>query len=245
MNYTCLLVDDENLALRLLEDYANKIPQLTVIGKCRNALSALQILQTQSVDILFLDIQMPDLTGIELIKILKNKPEIILTTAYADYALEGYQLNVTDYLLKPIAFERFVQAVNKAMEYRNLRNSLQTTSPQATTNITQQAQSMAPEYFFVKSDYKQIKIVFDDIIYIEGLREYVSIYTKDKRIITLETLKNLEATLPLDKFLRVHKSYIVNTNKISALNGNMVELDKTKVPIGKSYRDEVLTKLKG
>jgi DNA-binding LytR/AlgR family response regulator len=123
LKYTCLLVDDENLALRLLEYYVNKIPQLTIIGKCQNALSALQILQTQQIDILFLDIQMPDLTGIELIKILKNKLEIILTTAYAEHALEGYQLDVTDYLLKPIPFERFVQAVNKAMEYRNLRNA--------------------------------------------------------------------------------------------------------------------------
>ena len=242
MKYTCLLVDDENLALRLLEDYINKIPQLTIVGKCQNALSALQILQTQQIDILFLDIQIPDLTGIELIKILKNKPEIILTTAYAEHALEGYQLDVTDYLLKPIPFERFVQAVNKAMEYRNLRNA--GVSNMQVTSTPVSAAAPALDYMFVKSDYKQIKVPYADILYIEGLREYVSIYTKEKRIVTLETLKNLELTLPAQQFLRIHKSYIINTTKVEALNGNMVEMGKIKVPIGKNYREATLSVLK-
>ena len=242
MKYTCLLVDDENLALRLLEDYVNKIPQLTIVGKCQNALSALQILQTQQIDILFLDIQMPDLTGIELIKILKNKPEIILTTAYAEHALEGYQLDVTDYLLKPIPFERFVQAGNKAMEYRNLRNA--GVSNMQVTSTPVSAAAPALDYMFVKSDYKQIKVPYADILYIEGLREYVSIYTKEKRIVTLETLKNLELTLPAQQFLRIHKSYIINTTKVEALNGNMVEMGKIKVPIGKNYREATLSVLK-
>ena len=240
MKYTCLLVDDENLALRLLEDYVNKIPQLTIVGKCQNALSALQILQTQQIDILFLDIQMPDLTGIELIKILKNKPEIILTTAYAEHALEGYQLDVTDYLLKPIPFERFVQAVNKAMEYRNLRNAGVSNIQIKSAPVS--AAAPASDYMFVKSDYKQVP--YADILYIEGLREYVSIYTKEKRIVTLETLKNLELTLPAQQFLRIHKSYIINTTKVEALNGNMVEMGKIKVPIGKNYREATLSVLK-
>ena len=242
MKYTCLLVDDENLALRLLEDYVNKIPQLTIVGKCQNALSALQILQTQQIDILFLDIQMPDLTGIELIKILKNKPEIILTTAYAEHALEGYQLDVTDYLLKPISFERFVQAVNKAMEYRNLRNAGVSNIQIKSAPVS--AAAPASDYMFVKSDYKQIKVPYADILYIEGLREYVSIYNKEKRIVTLETLKNLELTLPAQQFLRIHKSYIINTTKVEALNGNMVEMGKIKVPIGKNYREATLSVLK-
>ena len=242
MKYTCLLVDDENLALRLLEDYVNKIPQLTIVGKCQNALSALQILQTQQIDILFLDIQMPDLTGIELIKILKNKPEIILTTAYAEHALEGYQLDVTDYLLKPIPFERFVQAVNKAMEYRNLRNAGVSNIQIKSAPVS--AAAPASDYMFVKSDYKQIKVPYADILYIEGLREYVSIYTKEKRIVTLETLKNLELTLPAQQFLRIHKSYIINTTTVEALNGNMVEMGKIKVPIGKNYREATLSVLK-
>lgn len=242
MKYTCLLVDDENLALRLLEDYVNKIPQLTIVGKCQNALSALQILQTQQIDILFLDIQMPDLTGIELIKILKNKPEIILTTAYAEHALEGYQLDVTDYLLKPIPFERFVQAVNKAMEYRNLRNAGVSNLNVSSAPVSTAAPAL--DYMFVKSDYKQIKVPYADILYIEGLREYVSIYTKEKRIVTLETLKNLELTLPAQQFLRIHKSYIINTTKVEALNGNMVEMGKIKVPIGKNYREATLRLLK-
>lgn len=242
MKYSCLLVDDENLALRLLEDYVNKIPQLTIVGKCQNALSALQILQTQQIDILFLDIQMPDLTGIELIKILKNKPEIILTTAYAEHALEGYQLDVTDYLLKPIPFERFVQAVNKAMEYRNLRNAGVSNIHLTSASVSTAAPAL--DYMFVKSDYKQIKVPYADILYIEGLREYVSIYTKEKRIVTLETLKNLELILPAQQFLRIHKSYIINTSKVEALNGNMVEMGKIKVPIGKNYREATLSVLK-
>ncbi len=239
MKYSCLLVDDESLALRLLEDYVLKIPQLEIIGKCQNALSALQILQSKPVDILFLDIQMPDLTGIELLKIIKNKPAVILTTAYADYALEGYQLDVTDYLLKPIPFERFVQAANKAMEWCNFKNRTSLTQPPINNNAP-----VSNDYFFVKSDYKQIKIFYADILYIEGLREYVSIYTGDKRIITLETLKNMEVLLTDQNFLRVHKSYIINKSRVNALNGNMVELGKQKIPIGKSYKAEVLRNLK-
>lgn len=235
MKYSCLIVDDESLAIRLLEDYVQKIPQLEIIGKCQNALSALQILQTKQVDILFLDIQMPDLTGIELLNILKNKPAVILTTAYADYAIAGYQLDVTDYLLKPIPFERFVQAVNKATEWCNYKKAVNSTSI-PNTNSTPEL----PKYFFVKSDYKQIKIFYSDILYIEGLREYVSIYTHDKRIVTLETLKNMEIILSGQNFLRVHKSYIINTTKVDALNGNRVELNKQKIPIGKSYKAEVM-----
>lgn len=238
MKYSCLIVDDEALALRLMEDYVLKIPQLEIVGKCSNALSALQILNSRQIDILFLDIQMPDLTGIELIKIVKNKPAIILTTAYSEHALEGYRLDITDYLLKPIPFERFVQAANKAIEWCNFKNFNPALPTQ--NNTTQNL----PDHFFVKSDYKQVKIFFSDILYIEGLREYVSIFTSEKRIITLETLKNMELLLAEQNFIRIHKSYIINKSKVNAINGNMVELGKQKIPIGKSYKSEVLQLLK-
>jgi len=238
LKYSCLIVDDEALALRLMEDYVLKIPQLEIVGKCSNALSALQILNARQIDILFLDIQMPDLTGIELIKIVKNKPAIILTTAYSEHALEGYRLDITDYLLKPIPFERFVQAANKAIEWCNFKNF--NPALPAQNNTTQNL----PDHFFVKSDYKQVKIFFSDILYIEGLREYVSIFTSEKRIITLETLKNMELLLAEQNFIRIHKSYIINKGKVNAINGNMVELGKQKIPIGKSYKAEVLQLLK-
>ena len=224
MSYRCLIVDDESLALRLMEDHVSKVPGLEIVGKCRHALEALQVLQREEIDILFLDIQMPDLTGVELIKILKHKPAIILTTAYAEYALEGYQLEVVDYLLKPIALDRFLQAVRKAQEWVDLRKQAPSV-PQTTK----------PDHFFVKSDYKQVRINYADVTHVEGLREYVSIYAGGKRIVTLETMKNMEQLLPSDLFMRVHKSYIVNTSRIKSINGNQIELGEIRIPLGKVF----------
>ena len=232
MSYRCLIVDDESLALRLMEDHVSKVPGLEIVGKCRHALEALQVLQREEIDILFLDIQMPDLTGVELIKILKHKPAIILTTAYAEYALEGYQLEVVDYILKPIALDRFLQAVRKAQEWVDLRKQAPSV-PQTTK----------PDHFFVKSDYKQVRINYADVTYVEGLREYVSIYAGGKRIVTLETMKNMEQLLPSDLFMRVHKSYIVNTSRIKSINGNQIELGEIKIPLGKVFRTQVLGRL--
>lgn len=232
MSYRCLIVDDESLALRLMEDHVSKVPGLEIVGKCRHALEALQVLQREEIDILFLDIQMPDLTGVELIKILKHKPAIILTTAYAEYALEGYQLEVVDYLLKPIALDRFLQAVRKAQEWVDLRKQAPSV-PQTTK----------PDHFFVKSDYKQMRINYADVTHVEGLREYVSIYAGGKRIVTLETMKNMEQLLPSDLFMRVHKSYIVNTSRIKSINGNQIELGEIRIPLGKVFRTQVLGRL--
>ncbi|HNK98385.1 MAG TPA: LytTR family DNA-binding domain-containing protein [Chitinophagales bacterium] len=232
MSYRCLIVDDESLALRLMEDHVSKVPGLEIVGKCRHALEALQVLQREEIDILFLDIQMPDLTGVELIKILKHKPAIILTTAYAEYALEGYQLEVVDYLLKPIALDRFLQAVRKAQEWVDLRKQAPSV-PQTTKQ----------DHFFVKSDYKQVRINYADVTHVEGLREYVSIYAGGKRIVTLETMKNMEQLLPSDLFMRVHKSYIVNTSRIKSINGNQIELGEIKIPLGKVFRAQVLGRL--
>ncbi|MBX7049785.1 MAG: LytTR family DNA-binding domain-containing protein [Chitinophagales bacterium] len=232
MSYRCLIVDDESLALRLMEDHVSKVPGLEIVGKCRHALEALQVLQREEIDILFLDIQMPDLTGVELIKILKHKPAIILTTAYAEYALEGYQLEVVDYLLKPIALDRFLQAVRKAQEWVDLRKQAPSV-PQTTKQ----------DHFFVKSDYKQVRINYADVTHVEGLREYVSIYAGGKRIVTLETMKNMEQLLPSDLFMRVHKSYIVNTSRIKSINGNQIELGEIRIPLGKVFRTQVLGRL--
>ncbi|HMU69428.1 MAG TPA: LytTR family DNA-binding domain-containing protein [Chitinophagales bacterium] len=232
MSYRCLIVDDESLALRLMEDHVSKVPGLEIVGKCRHALEALQVLQREEIDILFLDIQMPDLTGVELIKILKHKPAIILTTAYAEYALEGYQLEVVDYLLKPIALDRFLQAVRKAQEWVDLRKQAPSV-PQTTKQ----------DHFFVKSDYKQVRINYADVTHVEGLREYVSIYAGGKRIVTLETMKNMEQLLPSDLFMRVHKSYIVNTSRIKSINGNQIELGEIRIPLGKVFRAQVLGRL--
>jgi len=206
-----------------------------MLAKCNNAMQAIEALQKHAVDILFLDIQMPDLTGLELLKTMNKKPAVILTTAYSEYALESYEFNVVDYLLKPIPFERFVQAVNKATELIQLKRK-------PTQVISSATPALAPtkDHFFVKSNHKSVKIRFDDIYYIQGLREYVSIFTKEKRYVTLEAMKNLEDILPKNKFTRTHKSFIVSIEKVDAVVGNMLEMNKKQIPIGKTYRKEVM-----
>ncbi len=230
MTINCIIVDDEQLARKLLQEYIDKIPQLTLVTQCKNPIEAMDALHRDSVDLLFLDIQMPELTGIEFLKTLQKKPAVIFTTAYSEYALQGYELDVIDYLVKPFSFERFVKAVNKAMEYLQLKaQNPQTTTPEATKN-----------YINVHADHKIYKLRLDDIEYIEGLKEYVSYYTREKRIIALESLKYLEESLPKDQFIRVHKSYIVPINKIKSLDGNQVDLGHKKIPIGRSYKEVVM-----
>jgi len=226
-----LIVDDEPLAQEILESYIESLPNLELIAKCSNAIEANEVLKDVDVDIIFLDIQMPQITGIEFVKSLKNPPLIVFTTAYADYAVEGFELSATDYLLKPISMDRFMQAVNKVEQELNNRG--------ANTGPTK-----AEDFFFVKADKKLVKVNHSDIIYIEGLKDYVIIRLKEGRVITLQTMKSLEAKLPSNKFRRIHRSYIVATNEIKALMGNMVEITehaKTKLlPIGKNYKEELL-----
>jgi len=231
-----IIVDDEPLAQDVLETYIQKIPELKLVEKCSNALQANEALQKHRVDLMFLDIQMPQLTGIDFLKTLANPPMVIFTTAYSDFAVEGFELNALDYLLKPISLERFVKAVNKAMDQLQLQRDAADTQSPATSEEER-------EFFFVKADKKLVKVRFDDIIYIEGLKDYVIIRMADSRVITLQTMKSLEEKLPDDIFQRIHRSYIVNVQKIEALMGNMVEvMEKGKVkhlPIGKNYRDEL------
>jgi DNA-binding LytR/AlgR family response regulator len=225
-----LLVDDEFLALNLLEEFVKKIPELEIVDKVKSPVKALDILNREPVDLLFLDIQMPTLSGTDMLKTLQNPPITIFTTAYADYAVEAFGLNAIDYLLKPFSFERFLQAVNKAKE-RLLFN-------RSATGIFLPAQSK--DFFTAKVDGKLVKIRFNEILFIEGLKEYVRIVCKDARHVTLESLKNLEQLLPEDNFIRVHKSFIIAKDKVQQLNGHMLEIGKHKIPISRSKREQVV-----
>ena len=229
-----LIVDDEPLALDVLETYIEQMPDLNLVRRCTNALEANEALKNEQIDLIFLDIQMPQLTGIDFVKTLTNPPMIIFTTAYPNYAIQGFDLNALDYLLKPISLERFMKAVNKAIEQAEL--------------LKRENQSgvggEGMEFFFVKADKKLVKVNFDDILYIEGLKDYVIIRLHHGRVITLQTMKSLEEKLPYGRFKRIHRSYIVAMDKITAIEGNMVEvIEKEKpklLPIGKNYRDELL-----
>ncbi|MEQ9305170.1 MAG: LytTR family DNA-binding domain-containing protein [Marinoscillum sp.] len=224
----CAIIDDEQPARKLIAEYIKKVPSLSLVGEYKNPIEAMTNVAPDHVDILFLDIQMPGLTGLEFIKTLNKKPNIIFTTAYSEYALESYDLDVVDYLLKPIAFDRFLRAINKVHELQ---------SKAAMTNVNHN------NYLMVKSDGQTHRILIKDILYIEGLKEYVSIYTSSGRVITLESLKNLETTLPVSTFCRVHKSYIVNISLVNSHSNHDLMIGAKKIPIGVSYRDEVLNKL--
>ena len=230
MSVKCIIVDDEQLARQLLESYVQKIPELTLSASCKNPIEAMEVMRTEEIALVYTDIQMPELLGTEMLRSMKNKPVAIFTTAYKEYALEGYELDAVDYLLKPISFERFLQATNKALELIQLKNS---TTPPKTSD----------EFLVLKSGTKTHKIKISDISYIEGLKEYISYYVNGERIVVLESLKNLEETLPGDQFLRVHKSYIVNYQKVRSMESNSLDIDGKKVPIGKSYKSIVLQKV--
>jgi len=226
-----IIVDDEPLAQDVLETYIEKVPELKLVKKCSNALEANEALKSENIDLMFLDIQMPQLTGIDFLKTLTKPPLVIFTTAYDNYAIEGFELNALDYLLKPISLERFMKAVNKAMDQIDLQKK-------------DAGEIEGEDYIFVKADKKLVKINYNDILYIEGLKDYVIIRMNASRVITLQTMKSLEEKLPQHMFKRIHRSYIINLNKINAIVGNMVEvIEKNQpkhLPIGKNYRDELL-----
>lgn len=231
MKIRCLIVDDEPLAQDILETYVNKVPDLELVAKCPNAVEARQILKTEQIDLLFLDIQMPEITGLDFMRSLNNPPSVIFTTAYANYAVEGFNLNAIDYLLKPISFDRFLKAVNKVEERISAGNG---------GNNPQQNSNEPDDYVFVKTDKKMVKIKYKDIQYIEGLKDYVMIYTGEGRHVTLMTMKSLEEQLPDRMFKRIHKSYIISVDKINAVVGQMVEIDGASklIPVGNSYKEQ-------
>ena len=232
-NLTCLIVDDEELARRLLENYIGRLPFLELAGQCKNPLEAMTVLREQPVDLLFLDIQMPELSGVDFLRTLPHKPLTIFTTAYTEYALEGYALDVVDYLLKPIGFERFVQAVNKA--------AARLAPPVAPPSLETPA---GKDYLLVKSDHKVHRLPYDEIVYIESMREYVAYHTAASgRILSLGSLKALEEELPAERFLRIHKSYMVNLSKVKSLEGNMLHIGGAPLPIGASYKEVVVNRI--
>ena len=236
MNMNCIIVEDEPLARGLLEQYISKIPHLTLLHSISNPLEAIEILREAPVDILFLDVQMPEITGISLLKLIKKKPIVILTTAYSEYAIEGYELDVTDYLLKPITFERFLKAVEKASQIINL--PLKEVSPIDRIPIAIQPDqiSSADPFFYVKDGTSLIKVNFDEIQYIEGLKDYVQIHTPNRKITTLQRLKSLVQLLPEDKFIRVHHSYIVGLQWIEVVNRDGLTIGEKEIPVSDTYR---------
>ncbi len=237
----CLIVDDEELARKLVANYINKIPHLQVVGEATDPLEAMQVLQEQSVDLMFLDIQMPELTGVEFLRTLTHKPLVIFTTAYKEYALEGYELDVVDYLVKPFRFERFLQSVNKASKILKQSPTINTVS--VVPDSKEEPIEKAKDYILVKSDFKVFRFFYKDILYIESMKEYVAYHTKEGRTLSLGSLKKLQKELPESNFMRIHKSYMVNVEFVSTLEGNMVHVEKKKIPIGTSYRSAVLKRL--
>ena len=231
MKINCIIVDDEQLARQLIKRYVDKLPHLEVVAICKNSMEAMHELRSKKVDLMFLDIQMPDLTGVEFLKSINQKPAVIFTTAYKEYALEGYELDIVDYLLKPISFERFTKGVNKAIDFIQSRNTQKSFKPDV--KIPEK------DHINIKADHKIYKVKYTELKYIEGLGEYVTFHTSDKKIVSLASLKQLENILPSQQFIRVHKSFIINLSYVFSLYGNRLELGDKMIPVGRSYRDKV------
>lgn len=228
-----IIIDDEPLARRGLKEYINDVDFLQLEGEFDNPLKAAKLLSEGSIQLIFLDIQMPKITGLEFFKTLHNAPPVIFTTAYPQYALDGFELNALDYLVKPISFERFLKASMRAKEYYEVRNK----------NIEEQKTSGKEDFFFVKADNKLAKIFLDDILYVEALQNYVSIHTKTKKYITYLTFKSIEEYLPSDRFIKTHKSYIISASKIDNIDGNDIRIGEHHIPISRTSKDEVMGRL--
>jgi len=237
--FNVLIVDDEFHARKLLSEYVSKLPFLELVGTAANVFEAMNVLREQKVDILLSDIQMPEITGLEFARSLKNPPSVIFTTAYSEYAVESYELDVVDYLLKPIAFPRFLQAINKVIERKRSTPVVDNTSlvlyqPQP------QAEKTEEDSIVVKSGYKFYKINYCDLLYIEGQREYVSFHTIKQRITILDSLRDLEERLPSCLFIRIHKSYIISIKHIELIDKNILHIAGQKLPIGGIYKEELM-----
>jgi DNA-binding LytR/AlgR family response regulator len=239
----CLVVDDEPLALHILEDYISKVPFLELVKATTNPIEAITMVQEGNIDLVFLDVQMPELTGIQFLKISAGKTKVILTTAYSQYALEGYELDVVDYLLKPIAFDRFFKAAQKAQGI--IRPNITQVVVEPVQQVQQQQQDFLSDFIFVKSEYKIQKVYLHQILYIEGLKDYISIFTPTERIITLQNMKKMEDTLPEKHFVRVHKSYIVALNKIDSIERSRIFIGDKIIPVGDTYRDHFFKIIEG
>ena len=230
----CMVVDDEPMARDVLRRYIEKIPTLELTGECSNAIDALVFLQNNKVDLVFLDIRMPELLGTEFVKSLRNPPKIIFTTAFKEYALDGYELDVIDYLLKPIRFERFLKAVNKAFPKKD----------EAQNNGSVNERKSGTDFIYLRVDRKLVKIILSEILYIESAKDYVKVFAKDKCYVTRQTISSVEAMLSGNEFMRIHRSYIIAVGKIKSLTNDLVEIGDTELPIGKFYKNNFL-KLQG
>tara|TARA_B110000902_G_C14196035_1_gene545944 strand:+ start:624 stop:1340 length:717 start_codon:yes stop_codon:yes gene_type:complete len=229
----CVIVDDEPVARNVLETFVAKIPNLELVKSCKNAMEAFEVANQQKIDIFFLDINMPDISGLSLAKSINQKAKIIFTTAYREYAVDGFNLKAVDYLLKPISFDRFLQSIHKYFEGVSFIDS----------EIKIEKSVLKNDFIFVRSDRKMIKINFDEIQYVESLSDYIKIHSADKTITTRETISNIETKLPAKNFLRIHRSYIVNLKKINSYTNEFVEIGKNAIPISRTYKENVLKKL--
>lgn len=234
----CIVIDDEFLARKLLEDYINKIPELTLKKSFHNAIDALGYVQSNDVDLIFCDVEMPDLSGIDFIKSMNKQPAVILTTAYDDFALQGYELNVEEYLLKPFSLARFVKAVNKVTETIRLKKLDERLSSQPELTTKPEPDKKNSGFLFVKDNRTQYKVFYDDILFVEGALEYVHFRTCNRNHMSLYSLKELERILPEEDFIRVHKSYIVSLKRVQEVSNNYIVLQEQKIPIGKTYKTE-------
>lgn len=234
MKLKCLVVDDEPLAREVIISHIQKIEGLELVAECDNALKAFDVLKKEAVDLIFLDIQMPKLTGIEFIKVLNPNAQIIFTTAYREYAIESYELNVADYLLKPVSFQRFLKAVNKVLNGQH---------EEAQQEESKDALRSDSPHIFLKADRKMVKVYLKDILYIESLKDYVRIKLQGKEVISLQKISFLEEKLPEDCFIRVHRSFIVPLKRIDAFSNNAVEVNGIEIPIGRNYKEKVLEQL--
>jgi DNA-binding LytR/AlgR family response regulator len=233
MKLNCLIIDDEPFARKGLEEHVQEIDFLNGVASCENALKAASYLNEQKIDLIFLDIHMPKVNGIDFLKALKNPPLTIFTTAYSNYALEGYTLDVIDYLVKPITFERFLKASQKAMEYFQLKTRAESNSAAAT------------DYFFVRCDRKFEKVFFQDVSYIEGMQNYAVIHLTDRKLITYITLTSLENQLPKDQFLKVHKSFLISVPHVKAIEGDEIILENARIPMSRTLHDQVVQQILG
>jgi two-component system LytT family response regulator len=230
----CIIIDDEPLAREIIRRYIDEVPMLQLSGECSNAVQAMSFLQQQPVDLIFLDIRMPQLNGTDFLRILKNPPRTILTTAFSDYALEGYELDVVDYLVKPIRFDRFLKAVNKAFPINGNWPEIKTAIAENT------AAKKSDSFVYFRADRKMVKVMLSDILYIESMKDYVKVFTPQGIIITKQSITSVEAMLPEKLFVRSHRSFIVAVSRIKSFTNELIEIGNAEIPIGKLYRNGVM-----
>ena len=232
MKISCLLVDDEPIAINILKSYIKNIEELQIAGECNNPLEAYNFLQKEKVDLLLLDIKMPQLSGLDFLKTLHTKPLVILITAYSEHAIDGYEFDVVDYIVKPVSYQRFLKAISKVFNRLELKSSNALFTPQKSDS----------SFIYLRHDKKMVKVMLNDILYFEGLGNYVKVVTEQREIISYQTLTLLEKQLANDGFVRIHKSYIISLNKVNSFTSESVEIKKNEIPIGSSYK-QVISKI--